>query len=804
MCWRNREATVGERGRGLRHFVVTGSLVTASLAVILYWSWSARPHRADHEGMSHFEARHPITVKLADRLVSARNEQTLVRIGFDRPEEKALLTSGWNALQRTPEGEGYCWAKGRSAVIDLPIVRPDDLVIRFDLQAAKRTLTKKKRYRQGSQQLRVLWNGKEVANLVVPEKRFQAEVKIDRQIQRVGLNRLELMPAWWLRDSGIFGKSSIAFWSIDFKGQGRPGMSRRLPGISSGNSIIQDSESVITFGLIVPKGGALQGDVFINGFDLQGEVQRERRASIHLLSSDSSENVLFEKGFGEGRDETSSEIDVDLTPWAEQMVLLTLKYDIDRGGKGERGTVGESSVKWKNLRLTGWENSVPEVPDSIRGKYNVIVVVLDALRADYMELYNPEEAKTPRLNRLAADGVMFENASSQAPSTRPSVASLMTSVRATTHRLITKGVESVSPRLAYLPEILHQAGYRTLAVIENANIGEIFGFNRGFDNWHDYYRVRTRKYEQEHPTPQSRSRQVWEDYIEPFLTESKGDPFFAYLHFIDPHSIFAPPSPYDTLYEPRLKLNVADGYNLVKLNGLGVAGVGHTTAQYLKAQYKGEITFMDDLLKDLLARFDRAATSRKTLIVFLSDHGEEFMDHGSFGHGSLLYEEQLHVPLIFSLPGVLPRGSRLRTNVELIDVAPTIMDLLGLERSDRMRGRSLLGLMLAEHENETQALTYARSYSRPFGKRDSARWGRWKILKDYGENHALYDLRRDPGELIDRWSGYPVEGETLRQMLLWQTDIDGKDIEIRASDETSIGELDPETIKNLGALGYLR
>jgi len=244
----------------------------------------------------------------------------------------------------------------------------------------------------------------------------------------------------------------------------------------------------------------------------------------------------------------------------------------------------------------------------------------------------------------------------------------------------------------------------------------------------------------------------------------------------------------------------------------GETWLGEADVRYLRSQYAGEVAYMDRFLGGILGRLDERGLAEETLVVFVSDHGEEFLEHGAWGRGSSAYQPVLQVPMILSLPGVLPEGSRPRFHAQLHDLAPTILDLLGLEAPPEMQGRSLLPLLTASDDYEPRRPTFARSLHRLRGRDprlsgvDSVRFGDWKLVRDsrgFGgqlvQSFALFDLADDPDERIDRWPSEPVVGHTLRQMLEWH----GYEGAHRLAAEPRTAETDPETEQALRELGYL-
>jgi arylsulfatase A-like enzyme len=359
--------------------------------------------------------------------------------------------------------------------------------------------------------------------------------------------------------------------------------------------------------------------------------------------------------------------------------------------------------------------------------------------------------------------------------------------------------DALSDELPYLPEILREAGYRTVAVSNNPHVAADFGFERGFDRMTELWNIE--KEVVDYPSdPEARAKFVWSRYIRPTV---RGDePFFVYLHEIDPHSPYEPPEPYRPEYGFDYRGRIES-----TLMGLGSMreypnNVTPDDVRHIYARYKGEVAAMDRYVGWMLDRLAGVALERPTLVVFTSDHGEEFWEHGSVGHGHAVHEELLRVPLLLQLDGVLPAGRRVRADVTLADVAPTVLDLLGLEIPRSMQGESLLPLVTAPDDERFRRPAIARANEAT--ARESISVGRWKLVRAVGGPEsvaALFDLEDDPGETRDLAAERPIVAATLAQRLRWN--------DRRAPQAPAVREppadpsaLDPELRQRLQELGY--
>jgi arylsulfatase A-like enzyme len=373
----------------------------------------------------------------------------------------------------------------------------------------------------------------------------------------------------------------------------------------------------------------------------------------------------------------------------------------------------------------------------------------------------------------------------------------------------------------YLPVLFSDAGYRTLAVSNNAHFSARYGFGRGFGEMFDYYLERQAVLI-DYPSAKAQAEQVWNRFLGPAFQASGEEPVFAVLHEIDPHSPYQAPAPYSNLYDFGYSGNI-DGWEkrfsehlLVfrLINDYG-SWVSEEDKDQLRSLYKAEVSFVDEYFGALLEKLDESGRRDSTLIVFLSDHGEQLFEHDLWGHGNSLYQEELQVPLIFSLPGVLPEGGRSRALVQLADVAPTLLDLAGIQKPKGLQGRSLVPDMLGSPGvpafpppifSWSNLTIYADAVNFYRSKKSlSVRLGRWKLLRTSrrkGQVHVeyeLYDLENDPGEERDRWAEERVVGHTLRQLIEAKTERD------RLLDFPSepISEMDGGVLESLRELGYV-
>lgn len=452
------------------------------------------------------------------------------------------------------------------------------------------------------------------------------------------------------------------------------------------------------------------------------------------------------------------------------------------------GTFGVASLLLAGLLACG----KPSTPRSL------IVICIDTLRADHVGAYGYERDTTPHLDALAREGVLFEKALSTSNWTVPAVASFFTSAPPSRHGAGLPGAlknldevppTAIAPDLGTLTDVLKAQGFRT--GLFSANPFLYGSFQRSFD---------------ESVVGRMQGESLVDAAIE-WSRQSTGERTFLYVQFMDAHQPNNPPEPYFNLYptpdagprEPRH----ADWRYGALLDPDDPAF--RNFRDHRTAVYDGSIRYIDDQIRRLLDGLEAAGMLRDSLVVVYSDHGEELWDHAAeqaglgddprgiwgIGHGHSMYQELLHVPLI------LWRGDRTASRVvdcpvSILDIAPTVLDILGIERLETMTGRSLTGLIDRSDKCGRRALV---AESPAYGP-DSAALVLWpKKLVRRGEHSMLFDLERDPGERQDVASTDPESTRALAAIL-------GRFEQVR-HDTGPAHEIDPETLEQLRSLGYL-
>jgi arylsulfatase A-like enzyme len=441
------------------------------------------------------------------------------------------------------------------------------------------------------------------------------------------------------------------------------------------------------------------------------------------------------------------------------------------------------------------------------GVPNIILIGIDTMRADHLSCYGYTVHTSPQIDRLAAEGIQFHWALGQSSWTKPGFATILTSLYPSSHRAIGKP-DRLPQAVLSLPEVLRAHGYSTAGFANNVNVSDVFGFDQGFDYFiylkPDYFfraseaaseltvydqlrlvRERflsRRKYVQNY----YQDATVVNRHVLSWLKENGHHPFFLFIHYMDPHDPYFH-HPYDGV-----------GYARVSMPNPEAAW-----AEAFVKTYDGEISFVDEHLGALMDSLRLQGLYDNSLIVLTSDHGEEFYEHKGWWHGTTLYDEQIHVPLIVKLPGGRMAGTKVGPQVRSLDIAPSVLGLAGVPIPAEMQGRNLFpngnlaasgeAQVFSEEDLEGNVLRAVRS---PDWKLVVANPGNPRGLKP----QELYHLRVDPGETQDlAGSHQPLVADLKKRVDRIQQYALG-----RATAPEEGVELDQATRDRLKALGYVQ
>jgi arylsulfatase A-like enzyme len=442
------------------------------------------------------------------------------------------------------------------------------------------------------------------------------------------------------------------------------------------------------------------------------------------------------------------------------------------------------------------------VPPAIdRPKTNVLVVLVDALRHDRLGIYGYTRPTSPNLDALAREGWVFTNAIAPAPWTKPSVASLFTSLYPRQHGISKANwghrdeqgmtrVQSLSNRLITLAEVMANAGYRTGAFGRNHHLIPELGFAQGFETYEMMIRE-LRQGEIRHF-----AREINRHFME-WLSDSQ-DGFFAYLHHLDVHWPYHTPAPFAGLYagkQPDVDYNSTKFVEWIRTEDRkrhDSLKLETGTVQHMSDAYDEGIQFVDTELGHLFRELKARGLYDNTLIIITADHGEEFFEHGHLLHGTSLYDELLRVPLIikFPCPGPNCAPRTIAEQVELVDLMPTILSAVGSNVPRDVVGRDLTSVKAPKRE-------FAFS---EMGDRIALRTNQFKFIYNLESfTEELYDLQTDPNEQKNlAKEDRDLTATFVDRMFQWLAEID-----VKPTTEGKEVIADENMLEKLRSLGYI-
>jgi arylsulfatase A-like enzyme/Tfp pilus assembly protein PilF len=396
--------------------------------------------------------------------------------------------------------------------------------------------------------------------------------------------------------------------------------------------------------------------------------------------------------------------------------------------------------------------------------FNVVLITIDTLRADRIGCYGYDGVETPTMDMFARRGVKFDNCTAVTPLTLPSHTSILTGTYPTFHGVRDNGGFLVPDPMLTLAELFQQQDYATSAFVASYVLDSKWGINQGFDHYFDHFDLS--KYKTISLGNVQRPGNEVMDQALPWLESHKEAKFFSWIHLYDPHTPYEPPSPYAEMYPNR--------------------------------PYVGEIAFTDYQLSRLWDFLESSGLVDNTLVIFLADHGESLGEHKESAHGFFIYEEAVHVPLIFVTPFEKMQGLTRATPVSLVDVMPTILDMTDMAIPAEVQGRSLMPDFT--RENAVESTAYAETFYPRFhygwSELQSVQDGRFKLIR--APRLELYDLKADPDEMVNLVDERPADARRLLNRLESFITASSED-----AYELDYTKMDEETRQKLSALGYI-
>lgn len=397
--------------------------------------------------------------------------------------------------------------------------------------------------------------------------------------------------------------------------------------------------------------------------------------------------------------------------------------------------------------------------------FNVVLISVDTLRADRLRCYGFSRIQTPTIDYFAGRGVKFTNCLAPTPLTLPSHASLLTGTLPLFHGVRDNGGFIVPQELEAVAELFQEKGYATSAFVAAYVLDSKWGLNQGFDYYFDQFDL-SRFEKISLASVQRPANEVMDEALR-WLETKKGEKFFTWIHLYDPHTPYEPPSPYNEIYPNH--------------------------------PYLGEIAYTDAQLQRLWDFLEKNDLVSNTFLVFTSDHGESLGEHQEATHGFFVYQEAIHVPLIFVTPFEKLQGLEAHQVVSLVDVMPTLLEMTDIPVPSQVQGASLMPLFF-NPEKKLDSYAYAETFYPRFhfgwSELKSIQNGRFKLI--IAPDIELYDLRLDPEEHRNLASTEP-------KILAEFKEKSSRLIEKYSQNayELDIGKVDEETREKLAALGYI-
>jgi arylsulfatase A-like enzyme/Tfp pilus assembly protein PilF len=395
---------------------------------------------------------------------------------------------------------------------------------------------------------------------------------------------------------------------------------------------------------------------------------------------------------------------------------------------------------------------------------NLVVVTLDTTRADRIGCYGAKDVATPHLDALAAGGVRFDAAVSPMPLTLPAHCTLFTGLLPGAHGVRDNGGFKLAPEHVTLAEVLQQRGFATGGFVSAFVLDHRWGIAQGFDRYYDDFDLK-----QEEKLSMGEIQRPGNETLDhalQWIRDVKDKRFFAWVHLYDPHAPYDPPEPYKSRYAGR--------------------------------PYDGEIAWTDSLVGRLADELNRLDLTRKTVIAVMADHGESLGEHGEHGHGYFVYEQVTHVPFVLTTPYSGTRGRVVDAVVRSVDLAPTVLDLLGFPGALPGAGTSVVPLIggAGGAPGDGYSESYYARFHYGWSELRAVRTKRWHFIES--PKAELYDLTADPGETANVASRELSTVERLRSSL---TEFERQSIAKLAA--TAPVEEDEETLRKLASLGYV-
>lgn len=398
---------------------------------------------------------------------------------------------------------------------------------------------------------------------------------------------------------------------------------------------------------------------------------------------------------------------------------------------------------------------------------NVVLISIDTLRPDHLGCYGYRRNTSPEIDAIADSGALFEQHITSAPWTLPAHTAMFTSVPDSVHGVTSPIGKRLAEEFETLPESFQEAGYSTAGFFAGPYLHPAFGLGQGFDQYIDCVNTvpdealdENNQWSMADPVLRASHHGItndkvydqWKTYFEEAGANAAGpddEPFFAFVHLWDVHFDFEPPPPFDTMFDPDYTgpFTGRDFFTDPAIN----AGIPERDKQHIISLYDGEIRWTDGFIGKIRRDLESKGLWENTVVVITSDHGTELFDHGAKGHRTTLYDELIHIPLIVHFPRSVVGGMRYPNQTQMIDLGPTLRDLVGLPPVSMTMGDTLAPLLRGAVATRPSSPAISELYDVGRELR-SLRTDSAKLIHNSGETEekVWYDLTTDPGETKPR------------------------------------------------------
>jgi len=695
-------------------------------------------------------------------------------IDFGTARGRRHLVSGWSGDEWDhAKKTNFVWGIGTESILEVDLLSPRDLILGARCRPALQV---------EGQRVDVILNGRHLGGFGLRDRLTVYQVKIDGEWLRRGVNELRFRYADHEPASEEPGKDprplAVAWYELNLDTEVATDLVETVV-LEENMALSMPAGTRVDYFLRLAPDSVLE----VQGVEVVGEKTGRVEASLWEDGEEPAHLVGTLK-----RSKRSQRL--ALGGESSRVVRLTLEVPLASDGSNGGSSVSLISPTVGSPQRAGAGAPVEPVAaeaDADLRRPNILLYVMDTLRADHLGVYGYSRPVSPRIDAFAAEATVFDDAVAQSSWTRASMASIFTSLWPLQHATNRRG-DVLAPEAVTLAELLSEAGYQTVAFAKNQNIFPTFGFSQGFEDFNAMW-------------TKGKSHKI-NTKVEKWLKTYDGDrPFFLYVHAVDPHAPYEPPAGFK--YQFAKKSN--DDLTLQRPPGPKIwkaleAGQQERILDHLLDLYDGEIAYNDSTFGDLLELLRQSSVYEDTLIILLSDHGEEFQDHGNWQHGRNLFVENLHVPQLIRFPD-RGHGVRVKHRVQHIDLMPTLLDYLGLGMPEFLEGSSFLSWVTEPQTPVDEVPRPAYSFLHLDGLPNvSVIEGEWKLVQNLSKDEIawtnLFNRVEDPEESRNRALERPILASYLATLIA----------ERRAEESRlTAGEaiLDERMEEALEALGYI-